>query len=97
MKALTQFTFAALLALLTFASCKKEIAEPQPQFDQTEVNNDLNEIMEDMELASQAIRSAQAQNKLEHPDCIDILDFPDCALVTIEEMARPFNATPDQH
>ena len=93
MKALTQFTFAALLALLTFASCKKDQAEPQPQFNQAETDNDIREMMEEMELASQAIQSAQAQNKLFKPECAQYLDFPECATVTVERLSDGRNGS----
>ena len=86
MKALTQITSALLFVLLTFASCKKEQAEPQAQFDQAEINTDIREIMEEMELASQAIQSAQVQNKLFNPDCAQFLEFPECAKVEIAEL-----------
>ena len=93
MKALTQFTFAALLALLTFASCKKEQAEPQAKFDQAEANREVQELIEEMDLASQAIQSAQAQYKVENPECLEYLNFPECANVSIEPLGRGMDGT----
>ena len=93
MKSLSSNFFIALLALLTFAACKKEQAEPQPQFDQAEASVEIREIMEEMDLASQAVQSAQAQHKLENPECVNFLEFPECATVTIEPVFEPVEGT----